>query len=324
MNDVDLPLSGDEQQFHHSVVAIQARKGAHQGNVGTDALPRRESIRFKVPQHLGFPGEALETIVKPKNCNQPYELEVNLLALTGASGVMPRHFSDRVIERSKQKDDGLRDFLDIFNHRLISLYHRAWEKYRFPLQYHQKLIAGSDPISQTLHSIVGSRKDLQVMFGGLFSNEVRSAQALKQMLSVLSGCEIAITENIGRWIRLAPSEQTRVACRANPEGQHAQLGMGALIGSKTWDVGSVVEIAIVADSPEAVFKMMPNSELVGAMLQLAEAYLPGHIKTRWVLIAKHRDMPMCKLGQEVVGLGQGSALAVSHRLMQTTTQTQIA
>ncbi|WP_394144966.1 type VI secretion system baseplate subunit TssG [Vibrio atypicus] len=325
MSRVELLSSGDEQYFHHSVVAIQARKCAHQGDVGTDALPQREVVRFKVPQHLGFPGEALESIIEPTIRNQPYEFHVNLLALTGASGVMPRHFSERVIERSKQKDDALKDFLDIFNHRLISLYHRAWEKYRLPLQFHKKLVSGeADPISQTLYSFVGSPKDTQVMFGGLFSSEVRSVQALKQMLSSISGCEVKIVENIGQWLLLESSEQSKLGCRVNPEGQHAQLGMGAVIGRKTWDVGSIMEISVVADSSEAVLKLMPNSELLEVMQDLATAFLPEHIKSRWTLTAKHRDMPMYKLGQKRIGLGQGCSLAVSERLMQTTTRTQIA
>ena len=35
----------------------------------------------------------------------------------------------------RAKDPTLLNFLDIFNHRMISFFYRAWEKYRFPVTY---------------------------------------------------------------------------------------------------------------------------------------------------------------------------------------------
>ena len=37
-----------------------------------------------------------------------------------------------------ERNQGLREFLDIFNHRLISFFYRAWEKYRFPIAYERE------------------------------------------------------------------------------------------------------------------------------------------------------------------------------------------
>ena len=60
------------------------------------------------------------------------------------AGVLPEHYTSLVIERShlRLKDHALREFLDLFNHRLISLYFRAWEKYRFPVAYERHLVEG--------------------------------------------------------------------------------------------------------------------------------------------------------------------------------------
>ena len=63
-------------------------------------------------------------------------MTVNFIGLIGPLGVLPHalHRTDRgapVCARCRT----LRDFLDIFNHRMISLFYRAWEKYRFPVAY---------------------------------------------------------------------------------------------------------------------------------------------------------------------------------------------
>jgi type VI secretion system protein ImpH len=53
-------------------------------------------------------------------------------ASPGPSGVLPYNYTELVIDRLRNKDRALAEFLDIFHHRMISLFYQAWEKYRFP------------------------------------------------------------------------------------------------------------------------------------------------------------------------------------------------
>ncbi|NOX53111.1 MAG: type VI secretion system baseplate subunit TssG [Planctomycetes bacterium] len=103
--------------------------------VGQDGPPDREPVRFRtLPSHT-FPPSSICSLElrKPEEELPPgplAQVTVSFLGLIGPNGALPHHYTSLVIERLRAKDRSLRDFLDLFNHRLISLFYRAWEKYR--------------------------------------------------------------------------------------------------------------------------------------------------------------------------------------------------
>ncbi len=90
-----------------------------------------------MPQNLGFPGSAIESIndVTGDDGIKRLEVYVNFMGLTGPSGALPRHYTELVMQRSRLKDVAIREFFDLFNHRLITLNYKAWEKYQFSIQH---------------------------------------------------------------------------------------------------------------------------------------------------------------------------------------------
>ncbi len=62
-------------------------------------------------------------------------MNVNFMGLTGPQGVLPLYYSALLRERLRARDSSMRSFLDIFNHRAISLFYRAWEKHHFTVGY---------------------------------------------------------------------------------------------------------------------------------------------------------------------------------------------
>ena len=70
------------------------------------------------------------------------EMTVAFIGLTGPLGVLPEHYLDLLYQQIRNRDTALRDFFDLFNHRTISLFYRAWEKYRPALGYERALREG--------------------------------------------------------------------------------------------------------------------------------------------------------------------------------------
>src|SRR5690606_35714064 len=91
--------------------------------VGGGRAAGREAVRFRSAHSLAFPASDVVEINPPRAEGDVPEMTVSFIGLAGANGPLPRPFAELVVERIARKDRGLRDFLDIFHHRLISLFY---------------------------------------------------------------------------------------------------------------------------------------------------------------------------------------------------------
>src|SRR5947199_9804372 len=101
-------------------------------------------------------------------------MKVNFMGLSSPTGVLPTPYTELIIERAQKKDNGFRDFLDIFNHRLISLFYRAWEKYRFFVRYERHEADSLTPLLMSFEGIVtrghAGRQEIVDMHFTLFAD----------------------------------------------------------------------------------------------------------------------------------------------------------
>src|SRR4051812_39903653 len=121
-------------EFFQAVRLLQ-RMYLDRGAVGTTSRARDEVCRFESHASLAFPPSAIHAITETKQKPVPVQLTVAFMGLFGEEGVLPAWYTERIIARKLQRDGVLEAFLNLFNHRVISLFYQAWQKHRPAIQY---------------------------------------------------------------------------------------------------------------------------------------------------------------------------------------------
>lgn len=301
--------------------------GSHFARVGVNGPAAAEPIRFRASPSLNFPTSEISTL-EQKTADSPsegqpaarWEMSVNFLGLTGPSGALPRHYTSLVIERChpRYKDRTLRDFLDLFNHRSISLFYRAWEKYRLPPAYerHHREPPGrdrpsEDPFTALLFALVGlgtvgMRLRLQIddeailYYAGLFANRIRCAVNLQQMLSDFFGIPAAIWQFRGQWLYLDSQEQSSFPTPACSEGRHLALGESTVAGSKVWDVRGKFRVRLGPLSLREFSHFLPNGSRFVPLCQLVRLYVGAELDYDVQLVLRASEVPWCAFTNDPV------------------------
>lgn len=275
----ELDALRDREDFFRLVHQLErlARTRAGEGaDVGRDGPPAEEPLRFHAVSGLAFPHRAVERLWREPG-QARLELEVTLLGLTGPTGVLPQHYSTLVQSRLKQRDRALADFLDLFNHRLIALFYRAWAKYRLTVQ-HEESAAGRDPIGRALQALAGQQRhhDFQprLYYGGHFARPARSASALQRLLADYLGEPVRVEGFLGQWLPIAPEDRLRIGAE---RGRNHRLGAGVLLGRRAWDLQSRFRVQIGPISDAVHSQLLPGGERFARLRRLIEEYAPSHL-----------------------------------------------
>jgi type VI secretion system protein ImpH len=267
--------------------------------VGQTAPPHREIARFSAYPSLAFPASEIRELAPPEN--GPAKMTVNFMGLTGPIGTMPHWYTLLVSERLQAGDKSIRDFLDIFNHRFISLFYRAWEKYRPGIAYER---GEHDPFSEALLNLVGMgtpglkipqalSTDAFLYFSGLLAQRPRSALALQLVLEEYFEVPVEIEQFLGSMFALDPAT---ICCPADRETQSEQLGLGAVVGDEIWDPHARIRVKLGPLTAEQYRDFLPGQTAYRALDAWTRFFANDEIEFEVQLILKQDEVPSCTLG----------------------------
>jgi type VI secretion system protein ImpH len=261
----ELPLKEPYRFSFFQAVRLLRRLFPGRNPVGQFYPPASEAVRFVANPSLAFPASEIQELALPTDGSSPVALKVNFMGLSSPQGVLPTPYTELILDRAQKKDNALRDFLDIFNHRFISFFYRAWEKMHFFVPFE---LREADSVSPLIMSLLGlgtyGLADRQLLpdralmfYSGLLTQKPRSAQSLKQLLTDFFGVSVEIQQFVGRWVPLETIDQTVLDYSESPM---QQLGAGAIVGDEVWDQQSTVRIKLGPLTREQFLSFLPRKE----------------------------------------------------------------
>ncbi|WP_282609167.1 type VI secretion system baseplate subunit TssG [Pelagibius sp. Alg239-R121] len=296
-----------------------ARRNSY-GVVGEDTPPGLEAVRFRALPALHFPPNEISRVVQPEvegkgeKSAPPVEMTVGFMGLTGPSGVLPAHYTETLIRETRSKNTALRDFFDLFNHRVISLFLRAWEKYRLPQVYERTGREREDPITASLFAMIGFGESnlrkrlafddqLLLHYGGHLSHSPPSAVALEALLSDFFERKVEIDQFQGRWLSLAADECTSLPANPVMDPGFCQLGVDAVVGSRVWDVQSSFRIRMGPLSYAQFSAFMPEGGELLKLAQMTRLFVGADKSFDVQLTLRGDEVPLLQLSNEQEGPG---------------------
>lgn len=265
--------------------------------VGREALPNEEVVRFRSRISLDFPPseiyEIRETDV-PQTEETRTEMLVNFMGMVGTSGVLPTHYSELVLDRIRHRDTAMWAFLDIFTHRAVALFYRAWCKYRFPIGYEH----GDDDFTSYLFDIGGlGTKGLRGRMGindesllpytGLIAQKPHSTSAVENVLSDFFRIPVKIIQFFGQWLDLDRADYTKLAV------DNSVLGSSAIIGTRVWDQQSKFRLRFGPLKFETYQAFLPNGSAHTALKSITKFMVGEEFDF---------DVQLCLMAKQVPGL----------------------
>lgn len=272
--------------------------------------PATECIRLSGNSSLAFPAAEVVHIKRQKASNHKawqWHMLVNVMSLTGAMGVLPYHYTELLLKRSKQRDEAMARFFDLFAHRSISLFFQAGCKYRLPLQHerarlHEHDASWRDAHAQALLSLIGlgtgglngrlhTRDASLIYYGGLFTQSVRSAVGLQRVLRSHFKVPVAIEQFIGQWQPLVDDVRTRLRSPLNPKGRNACLGRSALLGRNGWFAQGKIRVILGPLDEQRLSDFAPGTSALQALHELTRFYVGLDHDYEFRLRVREQDFP---------------------------------
>lgn len=271
-------LSSDGPRFDfYQAVRLLELLNPEATPVGDGIRPDREAVRFQSTVEQAFTGTDIASVQPDANAHGQALMRVNFMGLAGALGPLPAPYTRMVLSRLHDGDTVMRDFLDIFNHRLIALMYRVRTTHRVGFG---GAALGDDRAAGFLYALLGLGTDglrnrqaipdaVLLRYAGLLAQQPRSATGLQALLADYFKVGVAVHQFRGHWVPLDEDQWTAIGVSGRNQG----LGRGALLGQRIYDVQGKLEIVLGPLDLREYLDFLPLGQGFGSLNELARFYL---------------------------------------------------
>jgi|JRYH01.1.fsa_nt_gb type VI secretion system protein ImpH len=289
--------------FFAAVRRLECAKAAG-SRIGASLRLRDDPVRFAQEPSLAFASSTVQAYA-PGRRGQPDRMSVNFLGLFGPNGALPLHLTEYARDRERNaRDRTFVRFCDIFHHRAIALFYRAWAVNQPSVSFDR---VADDPDSDRFGFYVASligiaertlrRRDAvpdiaKQHFAGRLALQTKPPEGLAAIIADYFGVECVIEEFIGHWIEIPPDDRLQMG----RPGVVGRLGQTAVIGSRIWDCSQRFRIRIGPLSLREYTRLLPCDRSFARLVGWVRNYIGYEYDWEAVLVLKRDEVPETRLG----------------------------
>ena len=286
--------------FFQALRILEAHYGHAKPRIGQSLSVADDPVRLGQPPDLAFPASTITAHVADHHADFG-RLEVLFLGLFGPQGPLPSHLTEFAGERLRHfKDPTMARFADIFHHRMLSFFYRAWANAQ-PVA--NEIPSDNNPFRRWIASFYGlgleslwamdALPDMAKLYhAGVLSCQTHHAEGLMLMVSNVLHVPCTIREFVRHWLKIPKQEQTQLGRRP----QTASLGISAILGEKTHDCQNRFRLILGPVSLETYQSLLPVGAKIRVLAAIIRNYEGGFLEWEVNLRLKHQEVPGLVLG----------------------------
>lgn len=293
----------DQGPTYDFFAAVRLLENANPQNpkIGTSQKPGDDPVRFAMEPHLAFPTSAIAKVIPDALTNVP-RMNVQFMGLLGPNGPLPLHLTDFARERILHFNDrSMARFLDIFHHRLVSLFYRAWVVNQQTVSFEH---GEGDAFGRYIASFIGDGMDTflnrdsvpdvaKQHYSGRLVGTVRNAEGLEAVVGDFFRIKTRVETFVGEWIEL-PKDSL---CKLGDSPRTGVMGKTAIVGSKIWECQYKFRIIMGPMGYADYQRMLPGGDSLKRLIDWVKNYVGEELAWDVQLILKKEEVPAATLGK---------------------------
>lgn len=287
--------------------------------LGYHGPPEAEPVRLQHDVSLRFPASDIAGITIPPDDGGQAVVTTTFLGLTGAVSPLASHFSEAVLDAELNDEHSLRAFYDLWHHRALSLFFRAWKKYRFPATFRASL---DDEFTRRALALIGidaasiptrgPQLQLQLSLAPLLAMRSRPERTLRIILGrMFPGVPVRIEQFVARRARIDPEDALRLA-RAN-----CRLNRDMVLGAHCEDRSGRFRLILGPLPRSRAEAFLPGGADFPRLRDLVDQFTRGVLECELEVRVRAEESPQFQLGGSNSLLGVTTQLAGRPRKIAT-------
>ncbi|MEO5987455.1 MAG: type VI secretion system baseplate subunit TssG [Candidatus Eisenbacteria bacterium] len=283
----------------HLYVAMRKLEAAFpdKPRFGRSQRLKDDPVRFGQEPSLAFAPSTLASF-QPPTATRPPRLDTFFFGLFGPNGPLPLHLTEYARDRERNSRDlTLRRFADLFHHRMLQLFYRAWADAQPTVQYDRPM---DDRFGRYVGSLCGYGLDTlrdrdtlpdhaRLHWAGLLAGPTRSAEGLERLLAGFFRMPVRVETFAGHWIHLPEPMLSRLG------GAQCALGSSATLGTAVWDVAGKFRLVFGPCGYADFSRLLPGTSSLERLKSVVRSWVGDAMWWDVNVILKQAEVPGTKL-----------------------------